>query len=154
METLVKQDVNLTNEITSFFDSKEHYLEFIAAWKKSIADGYHERQKYTHRIYVDGSHKEVELKHPSKLTCVHHLIYNALRKKDLHKSFAPLTSEGKINANAYRDPYYAFRRACDVLDRNVTSRWGRTDWIKEPFGDTVTDEMLIKLNAALKCVKL
>lgn len=146
MKTLVKQDENLTNNTNSFFESKEHYLQFIAAWRKSLADGYHERTTYTD--WQGGT-----CKHRSQLTAVHHLVYNALRRRDLHKSFAPLTNLGKINAHYSRSPYAAYYSAREGLERSL-GRWGNTDWIKRPFGDTVTDEMLIELNEALKSVEL
>jgi hypothetical protein len=66
METLVKQDDNLTNA-HSFFVSKEHYLSFRAAWKQYIADGKHKRATY---IDAWGG----RCKEPSSLTAAHHLM--------------------------------------------------------------------------------
>jgi hypothetical protein len=143
METLVKQDENLTNT-HSFFVSKEHFLSFRVAWRDSIAKGYHERETYT-------DYKNGVCKRPSKLTATHHLIYNALRKRDLHKSFAPLTRPTKLIA-AYNNPYIAFNWARSHLKAAV--KWGRTDHLKEPFQGTVNDQMLKELSEALENVKL
>lgn len=145
METLVKQDDNLENT-HSFFTSKEHYLAFTAAWKQYIADGKHECE-----TYVDG--QGGTCKYNSSLTAVHHLVYNAFRKRDLHKSFAPLTNEDRINAHYSRDPYAAYHNARRALDASF-SRWGSTEWIKAPFGGTVTDDMLKELNEVVKTIKL
>lgn len=139
METLVKQDDNLTN-VHSFFVSKEHYLSFRAAWKQYIADGKHKRATY---IDAWGG----RCKEPSSLTAAHHLVYNALRKRDLHKSFAPLTNPNKVG----NDPYRAFDHARGAIS------WAakyRPDRLLAPFGGTVTEAMLKELSETLKSVAL
>ena len=148
METLVKQDGNLENTNNhSFFESKEHYLKFVAAWRKSIADGFHERSLIRRTSW---SGQEIISKCPSKLTCVHHLIYNALRKKDLHKSFRPLTNKDRL---AGCHPYAAFYKAVNVL-KWATKNDRIADKLREPFGNTVTNEMLLELFETLHNVKL
>lgn len=136
METLTVQDENLTNT-HSFFASKEHYLAFIDAWKKFYADGGHKRA-----TYIDG--QGGTCKYDSELTCIHHLIYNALRKRDLHKSFAPKQDS--------TDPYEAYNNARAVL--SSATRYGYTESLKRPFGGTVTDDMLKELSETLKDVNL
>lgn len=156
METLVKNELN----INTFFESKEHYLNFRSAWKKSISEGYHTRRTYENS---DGGIS----KHKSDLTSTHHLIYNALRRRDLHKSFNPLTSFAKLAYTKfdYRsysggeiNKYLAFDIARRNLDFAVT-RYNNgsnfaIDKLMEPFSDTVTPQMLVELNVVLKTIKL
>jgi hypothetical protein len=138
-------EVNETQtEEHSFFTSKEHYLAFRDAWKQYHADGKHKKETYTD--YQGGI-----CKCPSELTSDHHLVYNALRKRDLSKSFTPITSEGKLNAFNGK-PYAAFYAAKGRISACI--KYNRTDWLKEPFGGTVTDDMLKELNEALESINL
>lgn len=136
METLTKQDDNLTNT-HSFFTSKEHYLAFLSAWRKFIADGGHKCETYT-----DGQGGTCKM--DSKLTCIHHLIYNGLRKRDLHKSFAPKQDSD--------DPYEAYYDARSALAS--ATKFGYTESLKLPFGGTVTDDMLKEVSDTLQSVSL
>lgn len=142
MSTLTNEE-NQTKE-HSFFTCKEHYLSFRDAWKQYHADGRH--RKETYEDYQGGI-----CKRPSALTAEHHLIYNALRKRSLSKSFSPITNPGKLNAFNGR-PYAAFYRAKGIIAACV--KYNRTDWLKEPFGGTVTDEMLKELSEALELINL
>jgi hypothetical protein len=142
METLVKQDIENTH---SFFESKEHYFKFIDAWSQYIADGKHKCE-----TYIDG--QGGTCKHDSSLTSVHHLIYNGLRKRDLHKSYSPLTKPTKLALN-YDDPYAAFNDDLYWLQyygRSASDLVG----LLEPFGGTVTKAMIVELGDTLKDVKL
>lgn len=142
METLVAQEKDTTNR-HSFFNSKEHYLAFTTAWKQYIANGNH-----ICRTYVDS--QGGTCKYDSALTSVHHLVYNALRKRDLYKSFTPLTNKNKIGKHGLYAAYYDDLR---VL-RLSLGRWGNSRWVKTPFGETVTDEMLKELIGTLADIKL
>ena len=128
METLNKQDDNLTNT-HSFFESKEHYLQFVNAWRANIND--------------EGGWS---------LTCTHHLIYNALRKKDLYKSFSP-AGEGKCNARYDKRPYGAYYSARSELGYRARTGADLDRWLK-PFGGTVTQPMLQELVKVLNEVEL
>jgi hypothetical protein len=141
MNTVVNKE-NQTKE-HSFFTCKEHYLSFRNAWKQYHADGRHEKKMQT---AWDGSKFKA-----SDLTCEHHLIYNTLRKRNLSKSFTPITSPGKLNAFNGK-PYASFYAAKARIAALI--KYGKTDWLKEPFGGTVTDDMLGELNEALELINL
>ena len=145
METLQTQDDNLTNT-HSFFESKEHYFQFLDSWKKYIADGHHKCGTYE-------TSNGGTAKYDSDLTCMHHLIYNGLRKKDLHKSFSPLTSERKLNAKYDKRPYAAYYDARSEIMYHGRSG-GDLTRILAPFGDTVTRSMLKELGEVLGGIEL
>jgi hypothetical protein len=139
----------LTNEETqakehSFFTCKEHYLSFRDAWKQYHAEGRHKKETY--EDYQGGICKS-----PSELTVQHHLIYNALRKRNLSESFTPIKNPGKLNAVG-GNPHEAFNSAKARIAACV--KYNRTDWLKEPFAGTVTDEMLKELSEALELINL
>lgn len=148
----------------SLFCSKEHYLQFKKSWKKYISDGNHIRS-----TYVDSNGGVC--KNPSRLTSVQHLIYNALRNRDLHKSFSPITDCNKLQNigqfnTVYFDtfkrfgqidihvqyeiklPYLAFYTAVGMVGYAI--EYDCTDKLLEPFNGTVTEDMLIKLHEKLK----
>ena len=142
METLQIQDIEKTH---SFFESKEHYLNFIDSWKQYIADGRHKCETYT-----DGQGGTCKMS--SDLTCTHHLFYNALRKRDLTKSFSPLTNENKLNSRYDKRPYALYYDARSEIAYAVRS--GNIGDLVEPFGDTVAVDMLTELSETLKDVNL
>jgi hypothetical protein len=146
MENLATQEVQETPEVQrhSFFDSKEHYLQFKAAWKKYISDGHHLCGTYT-------DNQGGTCKYASNLTTIHHLIYNGLRKRDLRKSFCPITKPQKLKL-AGGDPYAAFNYARNML--RYYARRGSTSAISDVFGDTVTTSMLSELSESLEDVKM
>lgn len=146
METLQTQDENTVVDTHSFFESKEHYFKFLDSWKQYIADGHHKCGTWENS---NGG----TVKYNSSLTCTHHLIYNGLRKKDLHKSFSPLTSEGKLNSMWDKRPYGAFYNALSEIRYKGKSSGDLTNFLA-PFGDTVTQSMLIELSDALWDVEL
>ena len=136
METLTQEKIENITMKASFFDSKEHYLQFKAAWKQYIADGKHLRETYT-------DSQGGICKMDSALTCSHHLIYNALRNCDLKKSFSPITNQNKLKSQYSRDPYRAFEYARNSIKWALKSSASNSaDWLLTPFGDTVTKEML------------
>lgn len=155
MENAIQEKTSNIN--TSFFESKEHYLNFKQAWKQSIAEGYH--VPFTYENPVNGG---IE-KFPSKLTCVHHLIYNALRGQDLKKSFRPLTRPGRLN-NVSRDwrlyglrpenvPYAAYYMAFRSL-RTWVEQDKLCAKLQEPFKGTVSREMLNELVKVLSSINM
>jgi hypothetical protein len=143
MENLVKQDVEVEVK-HSFFESKEHYLKFRQSWKQYIADGKHKCGTYP-------TSNGGEAKYDSDLTCAHHLIYNALRKRDLSKSFSPITRETKL-AESYGNPYAAYDAARWRI--SYLARSGNLDSLAEPFGGTISKEMLQELSEVLKTIEL
>lgn len=155
---IIAKEVVTTNHTISHHDSlftcKEHYLQFRKAWKQYIADGNHIGEKFTLRI----ENSIREFKRPSKLTCEHHLIYNAFRNRDLKKSFSPLIRPNKLLATKYTglcmnvEPYYAFYRAVSNIGRFI--KWKRYDYLLAPFNGTVTIEMLEELYIKLSNEKL
>lgn len=146
-----------TTERHSFFESKEHYMQFLANWKAYINEGKHKCGTYE---TTNGG----VAKYDSSLTCEHHLLYNALRKRNLNKSFAPITDSNKLKM-AHDDPYQAYCHARHGLSSfvrgwNSDHEWSRDrahqrfEAFTEPFGDTVTPEMLEEVCGVLDGVKL
>ncbi len=132
--------MKINNAINSFFETKEQYVAFISAWKSFIAEGKHKKYPLTS---CGQEYDKV-----SDLECVHHLIYAALRGKDISKNFTPNNRTqsyyGKFEAfnSAKESVYYASKN-----DRSFNN-------IKNVFGDTVTQDMLVRLYEELKSIKL
>jgi hypothetical protein len=141
MENLVKQDIEVKH---SFFESKEHYLKFKKSWKQYIADGKHKCGTYP-------TSNGGEAKYDSDLTVTHHLVYNALRKRDLSKSFSPITGANKLESNG-GNPYAAYDYARWRI--GYLAKSGNLSNLNEPFGGTVSQEMLQELSEVLKTIEL
>lgn len=110
---------------TSLFNDKEHFLSFRQSWKDFVNNG-------------------------GKPNCAQHLIYNGLRGKDISKSFSPITNHNKLTYSGMT-PYGSYYSAVNLIKHFVRSR-SSSDWMKkryeqliEPFGDHVSEEMIIKM---------
>ncbi len=124
-------------ENTPFFESKDQYLTFRQAWKSNFKN--------------------------SKPTCdlngTHHLIYAALRGRDISKCFTPITTINKLHNGM--QPYSSYLNAKNKLNyakcymdesQNTKPRPLALDWFKKetdnilaPFHGTITVEMIIEL---------
>ena len=139
---------------TTFFESKEHYLSFRKAWKDNFAQGKH--KPYSHGKSYDGT----PLRAVSDITSAHHMIYNALRGRDLGKGYTLITNSNKLLLSGM--PAYS---GCDRAVRDIfsakslaseTAQEKKRTWLierleadvkrlLEPFNGTITHETLIAL---------
>ncbi len=125
----------LPTQNDDFFESKEHYLTFRAAWSKAMNS---------------------EEKH--NLTCDHHLLYIAARKRDFLAGFSPIMRESKLRGEEgaagerYRTAVKSLRRvtitrrgAQKLLEGNESYARGVNNLLA-PFDGTITPEMLIQID--------
>lgn len=118
----------------TFFKSKEHYLEFLAAWKKAAnLEDHNKRPRPTHYI-----------------------IYALLREYPETHAFTPITSKKKLDNG--RRPYES------LIQCRWSIQWANTnykfkgklnnlkafDHLLEPFGGTVDPEYLHIIAEMLK----
>ena len=89
----------------TFFD-REGYFKFIDAWKAACKDERAKTHYKTNTVTVGKSTYEQTLRYDSWLTAAHHVLYNVVRGRNPKTGFAPLTNEGRLNANQ-NNPYYA-----------------------------------------------
>jgi hypothetical protein len=139
--------MKIENAKELFFENKEHYLQFRQSWKNYINSG---KAKPVEQIYTYSG----ELFTASKLTCKHHLIYKLLQGKDTEQMFSPTY---KVQG---RTPFYAFYEArdriCLTMRLRVKTPSGNKHYddmyrdLIEPFGETLTEEMLLQLVEKIK----
>lgn len=127
--------MKIENAQTTFFTSKDHYLQFVKSWKQYHAEGKHKKVEVTNN---DGGGTRME----SNLHCVHHLIYVLLRGKDISKMFQA------TDKHVGQGPYYAFEQARSSIDWRV--RINRIESILEPFAGTIDKETLVAITRAIE----
>ena len=132
--------MKINNAINKFFGTKENYITFTSAWKQFIADGNHKKYPLT---YAGQEYDKV-----SDLECVHHLIYAAMRGKDISKNFTPNNHTQYIDGKF--EAFTAAKNAVYYASKHDTS----FKKIKHVFGETVTQEMLVRLYEDLKSITL
>ena len=135
--------MKINNAIATFFETKEQYTNFISAWKKFIADG-------NHKKYPVFGYDGTEYDKVSDLACVHHLLYAALRGRDITKNFTP---NNRHTDDAYFDTFQAFKDAKSAIyyaskHQNAYAR------ITNVFGDSVTQSMLARVYDELKSFEM
>lgn len=116
----------MTNfDFKSLFNSKEHYLEFIKAWKSYVNDP----------------------ETCGNLRKEHYALYNILRNKDHRKCFTPITNKNKLDNGCRK--YQAFEYAMDYVTRWARKCESKSTWevkyaqeLLAPFGRTVDLDML------------
>lgn len=128
--------MKIENAIETFFETKEQYINFISAWKSFIAEGKH--AKYPVYGYDGTEYDKV-----SDLKCVHHLLYAALRGKDISKNFVP-----NNKTQSYDGPYAAFHEARSLINHATRSDYAYNT-IHQVFGDTVSKDMLSEVGVHL-----
>lgn len=129
--------MKIQNAIETFFTDKEHYNTFVSNWKSFIANGNHKKYKITHDYY--------NYFFVGDLNCVHHLIYAALRGKDVSKNF---TKNTKVPTHL---AYEAYSDAVNLI-RAATINPRQMDKIVKVFGSSVTVDMLGKLYTQLQSI--
>ena len=139
----------------TFFKSKEHYLDFLAAWKKA-------------------ANQEDKALRPSPY---HYIIYALLRGYHEDHGFTPITSENKLKNGRRSDQAEHSARLQIIwaarthikystmtpskVENFLTSMLGKKPeppkiqniWmekLKEPFGDTISNEYLAIIGSMLE----
>lgn len=105
----------------ALFTDKEHYLNFLKAWKETCNS---------------------EAKNTLKPE--HFLLYAAFRGQDWRKGFSPCTNKNKL-ANGYAPYYSAFTALQSIHTATKTTSMWRAGMLMEPFKETITKEMLIAI---------
>ncbi|MFY0656233.1 MAG: hypothetical protein JXR12_05715 [Neptunomonas phycophila] len=131
--------MKINNAIATFFETKEQYTAFIAAWKTFIAEGGHKKYPVTS---CGQEYDKI-----SDLKCVHHLLYAALRGKDISKNFTPNSKEN------YYGEFEAYSDARSYIAHAVRSDHAFAV-IQKVFGNTVTRDMLERVHVELKSINL
>ncbi len=114
---------------TRYFNDKQHYLNFLQAWKKAAQ-----------RSASKGDDRGC-------LTGAHVVFYALLRGRDVRTAFTPITKKIKLSNGAYinHGMYWAAQELRGVANING---WNHEERIKKflaPFNETVTEEMLTQL---------
>lgn len=115
----------------TFFVSKEHYLDFLRAWKKAAT-------------------QDDESLRP---TPPHYIIFALLREKPENHGFTPVTSPKKLKGG--REPHDAEYSARNYIIYNCkpvkmgVSPGNRLDWLLKPFGGYITPGQLVLIGDLL-----
>lgn len=109
----------------SIFETKEQYLQFKSAWKKTA--------------------------NTKKLSSTHFALYAVIMEKDILKTFTPVTNKTKLSCSCMQMPYFNAHNALSYIEwiaeratKGETSR--QFEWtIKPHFGDVISVENMGKL---------
>ena len=112
---------------TRYFNDKQHYLNFLQAWKKAA-------QRSTSK----GNDRRC-------LTGAHMVMYAFLRGKDVRTAFTPIIKKSRLSNGAYvnHGMYWAYQ---DLI--GLAREWNQEERVKKflaPLNDTVDKEVLLKL---------
>lgn len=114
---------------TRYFNDKEHYLNFLQAWKKAAQ-----------RSASKGDDRGC-------LTGAHMVMYALLRGRDIRTAFTPITKRSKLENGFYIN--HGMYWAADSLTSTINpDGWNHQDRIAKflaPFGDVLDKEVLHKL---------
>ena len=118
---------------TSFFDDKEHYLNFLQAWKKAAQQSQKKGENW------------------ACLTGAHMFFYAAVRGQNVYDAFTPISRKTKLN-NGFRvnhGMYFAYDWLTSLAKRAQDDNWeyGQkqvADFL-EPFNGTIDKERFIKI---------
>lgn len=154
-----------------FFKSKEDYLQFKQAWKdfhnnESLVE-WKEKDITFWDAPSDAPRVYARTKYPV-LSSAHYMLYNLVRGYDIKRGYAPLTNEGRLNANLYMCNYKPnpwqncehaaqeiIRAARSLTNINSESSWQRDNarkivaYMMLPFGDTLSYGALADLGSVL-----
>lgn len=129
--------MKIENAKTKIFTDKQHYLDFIATWKK------------------------VANKKDGTLQAEHHILYNILREKSIYNGFTPITNVNKLTHGHYINHglYFGYSQLQLILNGAVkahTDNANLNKWAKERidqfigvFEGTLTVEMLYEVSKVL-----
>lgn len=120
----------------TFFESKEQYLKFLAAWK-------------------------IAANNPDETLCPrpeHYILYALLREKWENHGFTPITSIKKLD-NGRRANEALFNARAHIIYKVEGAKIDLSlykvdlDQLLEPFGETLSPEKLLLIGQALKQTK-
>ena len=116
---------------TRYFNDKQHYLNFLTAWKKAAQRSSSKGEDW------------------SCLTGAHMVLYAFLRGRDVRTAFTPITKKSKLENGAYinHGMYWAYHDLIG-LDR-VWKKEERVEKFLAPLNDTVDKEVLFKVIAEM-----
>lgn len=133
---------------TRFFNDKEHYLNFLKAWKKAAnsVNAKATKDKY-YGNKVDGW-----------LTGAHMLLYALVRGKDIRSAFTPITSTNKLTNGFYINHglYWAAKELERIAGYAEDDREWSNKMVEEflaPFNGTFEKERLIELVSVMPEIK-
>jgi hypothetical protein len=132
--------------MTTYFETKEQYLNFRKAWAIAVND---ERAKKKLEKNSWGDIVRV----PGWTTSAHFMLYNILRGKSIYHGFVPVKNKNKLTNGAYinhgfyeaaRDLRHVIR--CAQASEERTSYQSRVlDLFMDPIKDVLTVEQLAKI---------
>lgn len=133
---------------TRFFNDKEHYLNFLAAWKRAANSVNAKATK--DKFYgnkVDGW-----------LTGAHMLLYTLVRGRDIRPAFTLVTNETKLTNGFYINHglYWAAQDLIRIAGYVKNDReWSNNivDEFLAPFNGTFEKERLVELVEAMPEIK-
>lgn len=124
---------------TRYFENKQHYLNFLNAWKKEASSD------------------------NCRLTAAHMLFYALVRGKDVRTAFVPITRENKLRNGFYINQglYFAYRDLCSIKRLSQTAKGeAASEWSKRvindflaPFDDVIDQEFLFKVTNEMPEIK-
>lgn len=153
--------IKIENAKSTFFESKEQYLQFRQNWKQFIKDGRHLKKcpgTTTARIIDPATHrytyKSVELRHESELTFIHHLIYCLLCGKQFNLLICdnPLKPATRFKTYSHIARTKALlHHAQQVLNKGLSLdnlqqyQQNNLGKLLAPFGDSISILQLVEL---------
>jgi hypothetical protein len=123
----------ITDAKTRFFDDKQHYLNFLKAWKKAAQRSQKKGEDW------------------ACLTGAHMFFYAAVRGRNVYEAFTPIHKETKLRNGFHinQGMYYAYewltRLARYAKDDNY--RWGQeqVEEFLKPFNGTIDKERFVAI---------
>ena len=98
-------------------------------------------------IKYQGTEDEYSYRQAGNLQSEHHLLYTALRQRDLLGGFKPLKHEGRLHS-AGGDPYGAFHGAMNII--RYVSEYAETALTAKKFGGKLSSYQLQQIEDLLK----
>ena len=122
---------------TRYFNDKQHYLNFLDAWKKATKSV---NCKATKNKYYGN-------KEPGWLTGAHMLLYAILRGKDARTAFTPITKESRLTGGAYinQGMFWASNKLYHISNPRSYNYEERAKEFLAPFNGTLDKEVLTKV---------
>ena len=119
---------------TRYFNDKEHYLQFLQAWKKAAQRSAHKGEDWGYLADV-------------RLTGAHMVMYALLRGRDIRTAFTPITKKSKLENGFYinHGMYWAADNLNSILNPEGWNHEERIAKFLAPFGDVLDKEVLHKL---------
>ena len=117
----------ITDAKTRYFNDKEHYLNFLKAWKRAANKSVSKGEEW------------------GCLTGAHMVMYALLRGRDVRTAFTPITKQSKLE-NGFYINHGMYWAAQDLA--GLARSWNQEERVKKflaPFAGTIEPEVLFKL---------